>query len=585
MTPPNVDENSASTPEQKHSSSPIDVEKSSVNNISTMTGATHIVGKSQLSEDDTTMKHDTEYPPFRSVLSITVALYLAVLLIALDRTVIATAIPRITDAFNSLDDVGWYGSAYNLTICSVQLLFGRSYKFYSPKWVFLAAIILFEVGSAICGAAPNSAAFIVGRATAGLGAGGIFSGAIVIIVYTTPLQKRPMYTGFLGAVFGVASVAAPLLGGAFTDKVSWRWCFYINLPIGGLAIAIIVFVLQLPNPSSDKHTVRQRIEQFDPHGTICFLPGMVCLILALQWGGTTYAWSSGRIIALLIIAGVLLLAFIGVQVWKKEDCTVPPRIFTQRSIFSGFLFAMCLNAALITFIYYIAIWFQAVKGASAVKSGIMNLPMVLGLVLASIMSGAGVSAVGYYTPAMIISSVLMATGAGLMTTFDTSTGHSKWISYQVIFGLGLGAGMQQPGTAAQVVLNHKDISTGISLMFFAQYFGSALFVAIANTIFTNKLQNGLAGIPGLDTKTIMEVGATAVRSVVGPDQLPAVLKAYNNAVVATFYLGLVMVGLSIMGALGMEWRSVKTKKAAQRKTEDGNGKPSQTSVTDSNVNV
>jgi hypothetical protein len=167
---------------------------------------------------------NTVYPTGLKAASIMISLYLAIFLVALDRTIIATAIPQITDAFNSLSDIGWYASSYMMTSCAFQLFYGKLYVFYPTKWVFLSAIMLFEVGSAICGAAPNSVAFIWGRSIAGFGSAGIFSGGIVVMVHTIPLAKRPLFQGIFGAIFGIASVVGPLIGGAFTTHVTWRWC-------------------------------------------------------------------------------------------------------------------------------------------------------------------------------------------------------------------------------------------------------------------------------------------------------------------------------------------------------------------------
>ena len=446
---------------------------------------------------------------------------------------------------------------------------GRIYTFYNPKWVFLYAIGLFEVGSAICGAAPNSTVFIVGRAVAGTGSSGIFSGAIVITMNLVPLHKRPIIQGLVGAIFGISSVVGPLLGGVFTTKVSWRWCFYINLPVGGAAIIILILILHIPKAKKPGTPWRQQIMQLDPIGTVFFLSGIVCLLLALQWGGSIYAWGNGRIIALLVLFVVCIAVFIGVQIWKGETATVPPRIVTQRSIAAAMWSQFCVGSAMMTLVYYLPIWFQAIKDVNAIKSGIDTLPLLLSLVVSSISAGFLVTRIGYYTPFMIANSVVMSIGAGLLTTWTPDTTHPEWIGYQVLFGFGLGIGMQQASLAAQAVLPRKDAPIGIALVMFCQQMGGAVFVSVGESVFTNQLVKGLKNVAGISPAVVVNTGATDLRHVVNPSNLHGVLVAYNNAITKTFTVALAMACFSIIGALCIEWKNIKPPKKQADEVEKG----------------
>ncbi|CAI6301863.1 unnamed protein product [Periconia digitata] len=520
-------------------------------------------GSSLPSDDSATVR---QYPSAGKTWIIMSCLYIAMFLIALDKTILGTAMPRITDQFNSLSSIGWYASSYMLTLCAFQLLWGKLYTFYPVKSTYIAAVVVFEIGSAICGAAPSSAAFIVGRAISGLGSAGLMNGAIIVLMETVPLEKRPVFQGLMGGVFGVASVVGPLLGGALTERLSWRWCFYINLPFGAVVIACLMLLLQSkPKPDTAKTPFAQKLRQMDPLGTALFLPSVVCLVLGLQWGGTTYAWSNWRITLLMILFAVLAIAFVIVQILMPDTATIPMRILKGRTMIGAALFCITCYSSVLVVSYYVPIFFQALQDFSPLKSGLATLPFILAMFVGTMLAGGAVQRFGYPAPAMIFSAIFSSVGAGLITTWPVNVGSSMWIGYQVISGLGAGLGMQQPNLLTQIVLAEKDITIGVSFIVFVQNLGGALFISIAQSIFTDSLATQLSKIPGLhlSREQIVSMGATNIKHLVSKDMVGMLAEGYRVAIRNVFYMGLVLSCLSMVGAVVVEWRSIKKDEKAQ----------------------
>lgn len=341
------------------------------------------------------------------------------------------------------------------------------------------------------------------------------------------------------------------------------------------------------HPEKPKHesaSTATHIKRLDPLGMSLFAPAVICLLLALQWGGSTYAWDNGRIIALFVVFGVLFLGFVAVQIWKPETATIPGRIIKQRSIFSTSIYILSVYSTMMMLIYYLPIWckyplnfisqmvltkkVQTVKMVSAVKSGIYTIPLVLSLMVSGFISAFFTQKIGYYVPSMYLCPCFLAVGTGLMSTFTISTGSSHWIGYQFICGFGLGLGTQNAALVIQRVLPMTDISIGFSLMLLLQQLGGAVFTCVGETVLNNVLISQLAGVPGIDTNAIVDQGITDLALVVPAQYMVVVQEAYNRACTRIF---LVCMGLTLVGAvssLGLEWKSIKKGKNGQKA---GNG--------------
>jgi MFS family permease len=320
-------------------------------------------------------------------------------------------------------------------------------------------------------------------------------------------------------------------------------------------------------PNREHLTVLEQIKRLDPIGVFFFVPSIVCLILALQWGGTTYAWSDPKIIGLLVTFAVLLVVFAVVEILTPETAMAPTRVVLNRSVAGSMIYTFLNYGSIMAIAYYLAFWFQAVKGETATHAGINTFPMVISMVVASIISAKITQRIGYYIPGMICSSVLSAIGAGMLSTMTQYSDHSYWIGYQVLFGFGLGCGAQQASLASQSVLPKKDVPLGLALGFLMQQLGGSVFLAVCQNLLSTKLVSRLSGVAGLDAQEIVNTGATDIRKVVPAEEISAVVNAYNYSVTRIFVLAAIISACTIVGVAMMEWKSIKDVKDAKQRED------------------
>ncbi|KAK4031982.1 major facilitator superfamily domain-containing protein [Parachaetomium inaequale] len=494
---------------------------------------------------------ETGYPSGFKLASIILALVMGIFLASLDMTIVATAIPKITDEFHGLDKVSWYSAAFFMTNGGFQSSWGKAYRYFPLKWTFLMAIGVFELGSLICGVAPNSTAFIVGRAINGLGAAGIGTGAYTIIAFVAEPSKRATYTGFVGMSFGVACVVGPLIGGVFADMVTWRWCFWINLPIGGLSALIILFFFQAPDAAKPADAPwREKLLQMDPVGVVLVMGAVVAFMLALQYGGQTAPWNSGVVIGLLVGFVLITAAFIVWEHFQGERAIVVPRLFKQRAICISCLFACIFVGSYYLVIYYIPIYFQSIGNATPTMSGVYNLPLIIATTISMVTSGMLISATGLAVPIQVGGAVIGVIAAGLLYTLDIDTGVGKWIGYQLLGGVGWGLAFQIPIIVGQANADPEDISSVTAMCI-----GGTAFVTAAQAAFVNRtIQTLPASAPNADPADVVATGATMIRTFFPADQVAGIVVAYMDGIKVALAISIGGAGLGLVICLCSSWR-------------------------------
>ncbi|KAF8850711.1 MFS multidrug transporter [Acephala macrosclerotiorum] len=490
---------------------------------------------------------------------------LAAFTMLLDTSIVVTAIPKITSDFHSLNDVGWYGSAYLLASSSLQPLTGKFYSQFSSKWTFLFFVGLFELGSLLCGVAQSSKMLIVGRAVAGLGGSGLMNGGLTILAACAPPEKRPTLLGFLNGFAQMGILIGPLLGGALTQYATWRWCFFINLPIGAI-VAIILPFIHIPHKGAGKvpltATFRSVFTVFDIGGFLLFAPTMIMFLLALEWGGTSYAWSSATIIGLFCGAAGNFGLFLWWEYKKGDGAMIPFGMIKRTIVWSSAMVTFFIGGTMMITSYYLSMYFQTVRGRSPAMSGVDLLPGIVTSLVFAVTSGILVSRVGYYLPISVVSATLNAISGGLISTWTPTTSTANWVGYQILAGVGRGSSMQMPIIAIQTALSQAENPIGMAIVIFAQQFGGSVWLAVASTAFSSSLENALVKYaPGIDPQVIIAAGATGYREVVPAASVDGVIKSYNEAINHDFYIAAGVAVASFIFSWGMGWKSVKAKKA------------------------
>ncbi|KAI4730957.1 DNA repair protein RAD50 [Aureobasidium sp. EXF-10728] len=463
-----------------------DVENNSTSSVSTKNDDVPPQEKPQLERKDSTPLEERSKGKIALIMT---ALGMAVFLAALDVTIITTALPTISEYFHSAAGYTWIGSAYLLGNASSVPLWGKISDIFGRKPILIVANLLFLIGSLIAALANSIGMLIAARAIQGVGGGGLVTLVNICISDLFSLRRRGAYFGIIGGVWALASAIGPVIGGVFTEKVSWRWCFYINLPLDGAALAIIFFFLDLKTPRTP---LWEGLKAIDWIGALLVVGGVLMFLFGLEYGGVTYPWDSATVLCL-IIMGVFTMFLFFINEWKFAKSPVMPlRLFQSHSNIAVLGVCAIHGMVFISASYYLPLYFQAARGATPLLSGVYILPQALSLSFASMATGIFIRKTGQYLPAIWFGMVFLVLGFGLFVDFTANSGWAKLIIYQIIAGIGIGPNFQAPLIALQTRVQPRDIATATATFGFVRQIFTSISVVIGQTVYQNQMNTKTA---------------------------------------------------------------------------------------------
>ncbi|KAI9776218.1 MAG: hypothetical protein M1839_000539 [Geoglossum umbratile] len=485
-------------------------------------------------------------------------------LFALDNSIVADVQPKIIQTFRDIDKLPWLSVAFALGSAASTLIWASLFSTFDAKINYIVSLLLFEIGSAICGAANMMDVLIFGRALAGLGGAGLYVGVLTLLSALTTPTERPLYVASTGLIWGAGSVLGPVIGGAFADsKATWRWSFYINLVVAALFAPVYFFILPSVDPQPLR-SMKDKVVGLDFVGAILIMGAFCCGIIGLSFGGSLFAWKSATIIVLLVVSVVLIILFGIQQVWtlatSAETRLLPVQYFKRRTLLLLFALGSLSAAPLFIPVYFIPLFFQFTKGDSALDAAVRLLPFMFMAVFFSLLNGGIMGKDGRYAPWYMISAAIVVAGSALMFTVDENTSTSRIYGYSAFLGIGAGCVVQTAFIVAQAIVPRSEMSSSVAFINLAQIGGLVVSLTLANTVFLNLAQKYVRDVlPDADPNTIKAAISGTVSTflrTLSPEVQKQVVHAVISAIGKTYLIVVAFGSAELLLSFGLKWERV-----------------------------